>query len=81
MCQCFCCIAEEAKAVSGGDAQPDDVAITLSGTQDASKLGRQVAPGESSSSSSSSSSDGQAEPFYNGRAPLASALSSDSFSH
>ena len=46
--------------------EPDDLAITMDGTQDASKLGRQVAPGESSSSSSSSSSDGQAEPFYSG---------------
>jgi len=49
------------------DAQPEDVAITLNGTQDASKLGRHTALGESSSSSSSSSSDGQADGLYAGK--------------
>ncbi|KAL3154179.1 hypothetical protein ABBQ32_013696 [Trebouxia sp. C0010 RCD-2024] len=44
--------------------EADDVAVPMDRTQDASKLGRQVAPGESSSSSSSSSSDGQAEHLY-----------------
>ena len=46
--------------------ESDDVSISMEDTQDASKLGRQVAPGESSSSSSSSSSDGQAEHLYSG---------------
>lgn len=46
--------------------EADDVAVPMDRTQDASKLGRQVAPGESSSSSSSSSSDGQAEHLYSG---------------
>ncbi len=53
------------------DAQPEDVAITMNGTQDASKLGRHTALGESSSSSSSSSSDGQADGLYAGK-PLPS---------
>lgn len=59
--------AEDAKAIEGADAQPEDVAITLNGTQDASKLGGHTDPGASSSSSSSSSSDGQAEPLYSGK--------------
>lgn len=46
--------------------EADDVAVPMDRTQDASKLSRQVAPGESSSSSSSSSSDGQAEHLYSG---------------
>ena len=49
------------------DAQPEDVAITMNGTQGASKLGRHTALGESSSSSSSSSSDGQADGLYAGK--------------
>lgn len=54
-------------AAKEADAQPEDVAITMNGTQDASKLGRHTAFGESSSSSSSSSSDGQADGLYAGK--------------
>jgi hypothetical protein len=60
-----------ADAVKEADAQPEDVAITMNGTQDASKLGRHTALGESSSSSSSSSSDGQPDGLYAGK-PLPS---------
>ena len=57
-------VADSAKEA---DAEAEDVAITLNGTQDASKLGRHTALGESSSSSSSSSSDGQADGVYAGK--------------
>lgn len=59
-----CVVADKAK--SDDKVEADDVAISMDQTQDASKLGRHVAPGESSSSSSSSSSDGQAEHNYFG---------------
>lgn len=52
--------AQTDKAAQNGAASPDDVAVTLGKTQDASKLGKKVAPGEASSSSASSSSAGQA---------------------
>lgn len=53
--------------VKGDDkVEADDVAIPMDQTHDASKLGRQVVPGESSSSSSSSSSDDQAEHVFSG---------------
>ena len=47
--------AQTDKATDGSAAKPEDVAVTLGKTQDASKLPRKVAPGEASSSSSSSS--------------------------
>ncbi|DBB06529.1 TPA: hypothetical protein ACH3X1_012074 [Trebouxia sp. C0004] len=56
--------AKDSDTGKEADAEAEDVAITLNGTQDASKLGRHTALGESSSSSSSSSSDGQAEGVY-----------------
>lgn len=62
-----CCpwlIADKVK--SDDMVEADDVAIPMDQTHDASKLGRQVVPGESSSSSSSSSSDDQAEHVYSG---------------
>lgn len=64
MHQLLLLLADTAKEA---DAQPEDVAITLNGTQDAFKLGCHTALGESSSSSSSSSSDGQAEGVYAGK--------------
>lgn len=54
------------KVKSDDKVEGDDVAIPMDQTYDASKLGRQVVPGESSSSSSSSSSDDQAEHVYSG---------------
>lgn len=73
----LCCLrvtVDEAK--SDDKVEADDVAIPMDQTHDASKLGRQVAPGESSSSSSSSSSDGQAEHVYSGtRSPASSCCS------
>ncbi|KAL0031798.1 hypothetical protein WJX79_007928 [Trebouxia sp. C0005] len=56
--------AKDSDTGKEADAQPEDVAITINGTQDASKLGHHTALGESSSSSSSSSSDGQADGVY-----------------
>lgn len=47
--------AQTDKAIENGTANPDDVAVTLGKTEDASRRGKKVSPGESSSSASSSS--------------------------
>ena len=71
--------AQTDKAAGAATADPEEVAVTLGSTQDASKLGTKVAPGEASSSSSSSS-DSQAEPLYNNNGKGASQTpSEDSF--
>ena len=73
--------AQTAKASDSPTANPEEVAVTLGTTQDASKLGRKVVLGEqASSSSSSSSADSQAEPLYNNNGKGASQTpSEDSF--
>lgn len=72
--------AKTAKATDSA-TNPEEVAVTLGTTQDASKLGMKVVPGEqASSSSSSSSADSQAEPLYNNNGKGASQTpSEDSF--
>lgn len=75
----LCCPRVIVDKAKGDDkVEADDVAIPMDQTQDASKLGRQVAPGESSSSSSSSSSDDQAEHVYSGMHSPASSCCSHS---